>query len=174
MELQGKLSKDDMQFVEFFKNDDNLEELYTRAYQHEMVGPKWTTIDDISDTHISMTSAWSEPTDGVQRLIAELAELDPDMVTSYMYEEEQPDVSGVYVYKGSEVYDGYEDDADEIHEVAVNYLEGFKESLDEDGDYTDESWDIWHDGISMTLEEHKQEFLANTLDELLADEKEDA
>jgi hypothetical protein len=142
------------------------EEMYTRAWQHEHIGPKWTHIEDIDDDGMLLTSAWSDPTMGVEWLIGELAKVDPDLVTIYTYEEEQPAFFGVYVYKGTEVYDGYEDEWDDIIFEMKNEFPEFAEAQDEDGDITDEGWEIFHENIWEFLNDNADRFITETLETL--------
>lgn len=93
------------------------------SWNHENIGPKWTTIEYIEDNHINMTSAWSAPTEGVEWLVAQLASVDPNLITTYTYIEEQPSFAGFYVYHGAEMYDGYEDEWEDILYVLEQNVE---------------------------------------------------
>jgi len=146
------------------------EEIHTRSWQHDHIGPKWTTIDDIDDESMSLTSAWSAPTDGVEWLIRELSSVQPDLITVYSYQEEQPDFAGIYVYEGEDVYDGYEDDFDEIRWVLEQKVEGLVDMKDEDGDYTEEGWDLFHENVWGVLEDCGSQFVDDTI-QCIYDEK---
>lgn len=148
------------------------EEIHTRSWQHDHVGPKWTTIDDIDDEGMSLTSAWSAPTDGVEWLIRELSSVQPDLITVYSYQEEQPDFAGIYVYEGEDMYDGYEDDFDDIRWVLEQKVDGLVDMKDEDGDYTEEGWDLFHENVWEVLNDTQDEFLVAVMENLKENKEE--
>lgn len=145
----------------------SLDETHTRAWQHEYIGPKWTTIEDIDESGMTLTSAWSAPTEGVEWLINELTQVDPELITVYGYEEEQPAFFGAYVYEGNEIYDGYEDEWDDIVYLVSEEYEDFANGKDEDGEFTDEAWDIFHENVWELLNNNAEEFISTTLKSLL-------
>lgn len=139
-----------------------VDEIDTRAWQHENIGPKWTTIDDTDDTSIALTSAWVEPSLGVNWLISELASVDPELITAFSYSEEQPDFAGYYVYLGEEIVDGYEDDYDDIKCLLEESVEGLSDMKDGD-DYTEEGFDLFHENVWEVIENHGAKFIDETI-----------
>lgn len=151
------------------------DEMFTRMWQHEHVGPKWTSIEDIDVDmfSISMNSAWSSPDDGVNWLVSELAQVDPNLITIYTYQEEQPDFAGFYVYLGEELYDGYEDDYDDIKYLLENKVEGLSEMKDDDGDYTEEGWELFHDNVYEVIDEYGYGFIETIIEQIYEEEKDE-
>ena len=149
------------------------DETHILSWQHENVGPKWTTIDDVGDDYISMTSAWSSPDIGVQWLISELSKVDEKMITRYSYQEEQPDFAGRYLYVGDEMYDGNEDDWEDIVDLVEMKVEGLFELKDEDGELTEEWFDIFNENVYEVINDLDQEFFDDTLQSLYDAEKEE-
>ena len=149
------------------------EEMYTRTWQHDNVGPKWTHIEDLDEDEctVSMNSAWSQPEDGARWLVAQIAEVDPNVVAFFTYQEEQPDFCGCDVFFGEEVFDAFEIDHEEIKELLESRVDGLSDMKDEDGDYTDEGWDTFGDHVSEVLDDKIYEFIESTLDLIKMEEK---
>ena len=135
------------------------------SWTTENVGPKWCYIESADEDGMYGYSAWSWPEDGLSWLLEQLAEVDPNVVTTVTYEDEAPNFYGAYVYKGTEMYDGCEWEYEELLETFLHKNPEFKEHwdeeneewmCDEDGDMTeganeaedafrDEMYDIMHD-----------------------------
>ena len=103
-----------------FCDDPELEGL-TRDQMGEKVGAKWAYLTDADDCFMSFESAWSPVTTFVEEYVMKkVAEVDPEAVFAYSYEDEMPNFIGAYVYKGCELIDGEECDGDEIMEFVVS------------------------------------------------------
>ena len=150
------------------------DEMFTRSWQHDHIGPKWTHIEDLDeeDCTLSLTSAWSAPDDGVQWLVSQLAEVDDKLITVYTYREEQPDFAGCYVFLGEETYDGYEDDYEDIKYLVEDRVEELSEMKDEDGDYTEEGWEVFHENIFEVIDDCEYTFSTEVIDQIYAEEAE--
>jgi len=97
----------------------------------ENVGSKWCNLTDWDDSGIHGYSAWDAPVEGLQRLLNILSVEDPNMVTTFTYEDEMPNFIGAYVYEGNDLIDGAQDDSDEITDWVI--------AMSEDLDASD--WD---------------------------------
>jgi hypothetical protein len=119
-----------------------------------VIGPKWCYIQDYDFNHevpyMQCMSAWSAPTEGLEEILEILEQYDEKIVATIRYEDEMPNFVGWYVYEGSELYDGCEDDEEEIREaifakfpeIAVHWDDDNDEwQCDEDGDMTDEAYE---------------------------------
>ena len=97
----------------------------------ENVGSKWCNLTDWDNDSIHGYSAWDAPVEGLQRLLNILSVEDPNMVTTFTYEDEMPNFIGAYVYEGNDLIDGAQDDSDEITDWVI--------AMSEDLDASD--WD---------------------------------
>jgi hypothetical protein len=87
----------------------------------EKVGAKWAYLTEADDFSMSFYSAWSAITPFVEQYVMpKVAEVDPNAVFVYSYEDEMPNFIGAYVYEGCELIDGEECDGDEILEFIVS------------------------------------------------------
>jgi len=102
-----------------FCDDPDLEGL-TREQMGEKVGAKWAYLTDADDYFMSFYSAWSPVTTFVEEYVmTKVAEVDPEAVFTFSYEDEMPNFIGAYVYKGCELIDGEEFDGEEILEFII-------------------------------------------------------
>jgi len=108
------------------------------------VGPKWCHIEDFDIDHLQGYSAWSAPIQGLETLLEDLAQYDPEMITTIQYEDEYALFVGQYTYQGSEIADGIEYEWDEIVEEIIAATDELEE-----GDYNYET--------SEWINEEKQE-----------------
>ena len=163
--LRQRLSKDN--YFSDLMNDGSIpsDEIYTRAWQYEYVGPKWTTIEDIHECGMTLTSAWSAPTIGVEWLINELSQIQDDLITVYTYEEECPDFYGIYIYKGNVIYDGYERDSEDI-EYEVEDKIPVLATMREDDSYTDEGMELFSEHVWDVINAEQESFITETLLEI--------
>lgn len=67
------------------------------AWTTEHIGPKWSYIEeyDDSDGRMNIMSAWSAPTEGVEKLMSMIGEVDPNVLAFLSYEDEMPNFIGV-------------------------------------------------------------------------------
>jgi len=105
----------------------------------ENVGPKWCYIQDFDEDGFSGYSAWSAPETGLQWIIDQLIVHDPNLITSFYYDDEMPNFYGAYVWQGNECYDGFEDDHDDLMYRVFEEYPDLKEKWNEDTEeWTDE------------------------------------
>jgi len=163
-ELTDRLIKDD---YEYWMGDlwvyeggpVNSEDVRDYSWTLEHVGPKWCYIQDFDDEGFSGYSAWSAPETGLQWILDQLVEVDPNLITSFYYDDEMPNFYGAYVYEGNECYDGFEDDHDDMMErIWVQHPDlkekwNEEEELWEDDDAEEEFREIMYDVIHDTQSE---------------------
>ena len=161
-------------FVEGDVTYDNVKQ-YEWTCEH--IGPKWCYIEDHSfesdDVFLQTESAWSPPEQGMIKLLEILTEIDPNIVTTLTYEDEMPNFIGAYVYKGTEIVDGAEDDSNEIVEYVLDGNPELREHwdedtddwvTDEDGNYTEAS-----EEASDTYQEVLYEWISIRQDEIITE-----
>jgi hypothetical protein len=139
----------DIWFGYLFTNEDISKEM-TETYEwtRNNIGPKWCYIDNIDEDGFSTVSAWSAPEIGLEKLLQILEQYDPNMITTFKYEDEMPNFFGCYVYKGSEMIDGREDEDEEIHEMMLNNVDGLITHWNpEEEEFTEEGYDIWNEKV---------------------------
>jgi len=126
------------------------------------MGPKWCYFEDYDDTGFYTSSAWSYPAEGIQWLLSQLAEVDPNIITSVSYQDESPNFAGVWVYEGAEEYDGYEESWDEIRDRIMKQNPELYEGWDEDDeDWKDEHYqDLFNDNLWSSIDDAQWEFAA--------------
>ena len=90
---------------------------WTAEIQTNMVGPKWSLIDDVAENQMYTTSAWGPPVEFCQNLYTELKKIDPYVEISMTYEDEFPNFVGAYVINEEGEF-GEDLDWDEIVERA--------------------------------------------------------
>lgn len=184
-ELSGRLREMEYGrkwFADLFVDGEDLkyEDVEQYAWTTEFIGPKWCYIEDCNfddeTPYMMCESAWSAPEEGLCLLLDELVKLDPNIVTTFTYEDEMPNFIGWSVYDGTDLYDGCEDDDEEIRDFIFSKHPHLKEhwdesndewATDENGDMTDESYaaedeyrdimyecisDMQGDGVRTTLE----------------------
>jgi hypothetical protein len=130
------------------------------SWTTSFVGPKWCYIEDYDDgeysVYINTESAWSPPTDGLERLLDILVEYDPNIIATITYTDEGLGFAGWYVYQGNEVVDGLEDDYDEIMSAILS--DDDYNHLAEHWDWDESDWKTDEDGeMSEETEEARDE-----------------
>lgn len=131
------------------------EDVRQYSWTTEHIGPKWCYIQDFEEDYFNGYSAWIAPEEGLVKLLEELKQLDPDIVTSIQYEDEMPNFVGWSVYKGSEMEDGCEWDEYEIREEIFWAYPNLKEHWDEEN----EEWKCDEDGnITEEADQAADEF----------------
>ena len=91
---------------------DEAPEEYDRGWVLDNIGAKWVYSeydhsDDCNTIHLHLTSAWSVPTQMLEKLAKVLSEIKSDCYISGTYEDESYDPCGAFVYAGD--YDDIED-----------------------------------------------------------------
>jgi hypothetical protein len=150
---------------------DNLEDV-DREFMTEKVGAKWAYAQDW-DTHgMSMYSAWRQPEEFVEYVVASVAEVDPESIAIFTYEDEMPNFIGASVYCGGDLYDAEEIDDEQIRD---NLLRLYKE-LEEQWDSVEEEWqdegELYFEHIFEYIDQWQNEFIDDTLQQINEDKNE--
>ena len=163
-------------FVDNKEGSPTLDEVRQYSWTTEEIGPKWCYIQDFDEESFHGYSAWSEPTPALEWILSQLAPLDPQMITSITHEDEMPNFIGAYVYKGTEIVDGAEDDGNEIVEYVLDGNPELKEHwdedtddwvTDEDGNYTEaseEASDTYNEVLYEWISIRQDEIITETLE----------
>jgi hypothetical protein len=160
-------------FVDGAEGSPTYEETEQYSWTTENIGPKWCYFEDYDEDGFSCTSAWSAPEQGLIKLLEILEEYDPNMITTFQYEDEAPNFFGAYVYEGSELYDGREDDDEEIRELIEGLHPEITEHWDEENEeWSDEGRDIWHDNIWSDIGDVQCEVIDGILESIKQDREE--
>ena len=168
-------------FSDIFVDGDEL--TYDEAGQYswtlENIGPKWCYLEDYSaadgDVYFNGEAAWSAPEEGLVKLLEILEEHDPNIITSMTYEDEMPNFVGVYVYQGSECYDGFEDEWEELRDRVIAESETLTpESWDEDEDdwVDDEARDTFQEEMWEIIGDSQWQIIHECVDQIKEDQKE--
>ena len=162
----------------FVEGDLTYDDVEQYSWTTEHIGPKWCYIEDSDvegETPYFVTdSAWAQPETGLVKLLEVLEPLDNNLVTTISYEDEMPNFIGWSVYTGSEMYDGREDDSEEIQEFMFDKNPNLKEHWDEDNDdwMTDEETGDYTEDAERASEEYQEllyEFISDMNSEGIAD-----
>lgn len=130
----------------------------------ENIGPKWSYIEDRGDDFLNITSAWEYPQAGIEWLIEQLAEVDPDVLVYVTYEDEMPNFFGCWFFNKDGIIDGCEWDSDEIKELMHEVYPELAE-LNEEED-SDKYWDIWSENIWELCNEKQYEVYQSIIEDL--------
>ncbi len=120
------------------------------------IGPKWCYVEDMEDDYMSGESAWSAPEQGIETIISELSELDPEMITIFTYEDEMPNFFGIGIYEGADLVDGFEDEYDDLIQRAIS---SHPDELDGNWNAEEECW----------MNEEAEEFFYDVQYEIMGD-----
>ena len=132
----------------FVSKDLPYEELELRGYNIDHMGAKWNYFDDMDNDQFQITSAWDSPSEGIQKVIDELADVCSNFLTISTYEDEFPNFIGIQIWKGKKLIEDEMIHWDRIIEIAQ---EKFPEELggqwvEDDGDWkTEEANEFWQD-----------------------------
>ena len=145
-ELYSRIRKSD-EHTEWFSDLWGLDQEISNQYNWmtENVGPKWCYFEDRGDDFINLTSAWSYPQAGIEWLIEQLAEADPDVLAYVTYEDEMPNFFGCWFFDKNGIVDGCEWDDEEINEMMRDTVPELAELNEEE--QSDEYWSLWGDNI---------------------------
>ena len=142
----------------FVEGDLTYEETEKYEWTTANIGPKWCYFEDYSaekgDVYFTGESAWSAPTEGLQKLLGILVEYDPKIITSICYEDEGPNFFGVEIYDGEEMYDGSEYSYEETIEFVIKDSERLtEESYDTETEewIDEEAEDIFNEEMYETI-----------------------
>lgn len=154
-------------FVDGEEGSPTYEEAGQYTFTHEYVGPKWCYFEEFGEDYFTMESAWSWPETGVEWVFEQVGKVDPDFVAYVTYEDECPNFAGVYVYNNDGVYDGFEDDYEEIRQYMMENVEGLAEEWnEEDEEFSDEGQDLYSEMIWETISDYQMDFVHSTLQDL--------
>ena len=164
----------------FVEGDLTYEETEKYEWTTANIGPKWCyfedRVTDENDVYFTGESAWSAPTEGLQKLLSILVEYDPKIITSICYEDEGPNFFGVEIYDGEEMYDGCE----YSYEATIKLVIEDSEQLTEDSYNTeteewvdDEAEDIFNEEMWETIS-NVQYSLIGECEELIKESQNDA
>lgn len=164
----------------FVEGDLTYEETEKYEWTTANIGPKWCyfedRVTDENDVYFTGESAWSAPTEGLQKLLGILVEYDPKIITSICYEDEGPNFFGVEIYDGEEMYDGCEYSYEETIDLVIKD----SEQLTEDSYNTeteewvdDEAEDIFNEEMWETIS-NVQYSLIGECEELIKESQNDA
>jgi len=168
-------------FSDIFVDGDELTYEQTEQYSWtlENIGPKWCYFEDYSaaegDVYFNGEAAWSPPEEGLVKLLEILEEHDPNIITSMTYEDEMPNFVGVYVYQGSECYDGFEDEWEELRDRVIAESETLTpESWDEEEDdwADDEARDTFQEEMWEIIGDSQWQIIHECVEQLKEDQKE--
>ena len=133
------------------------------SWTTENLGPKWCYITDFDEDGCQGYSAWSPPEQGLNWILAQMAEVDPKMITEFTYEDEGPNFFGAYVYEGEEMVDGAEWDWDELITLVIkdnSELEG--KYNEEDQEFIDdESQDLFYEVMWETVHDEQTRIISD-------------
>ena len=140
----------------FVEGDLTYEETEKYEWTTANIGPKWCyfedRVTDENDVYFTGESAWSAPTEGLQKLLGILVEYDPKIITSICYEDEGPNFFGVEIYDGEEMYDGSEYSYEETIDLVIKDSERLTEESYVDDEWIDEeSEDVFHEEMWETI-----------------------
>ena len=164
----------------FVEGDLTYEETEKYEWTTANIGPKWCYFEDYSaekgDVYFTGESAWSAPTEGLQKLLGILVEYDPKIITSICYEDEGPNFAGMSIFEGDEMVDGSEYDWDEIREQVINDSDRLNDdSYDEDTEtwVDDEAEDIFQEEMWETINDWQMALINSTVELLLEEQEEE-
>jgi hypothetical protein len=131
----------------FVSKETPYEMLERRDWNIDNTGAKWNYFDDMDDDQFQITSAWDSPSEGIKRVIDELAEVCNDFLTISTYEDEFPNFIGIQIWKGNEFIEDEMISWDAIVEHAQDKFPELDGQWDEEeGDWkTEEAQDFWQD-----------------------------
>lgn len=133
------------------------------SWTTENLGPKWCYITDFDEDGCQGYSAWFVPEQGLNWILAQMAEVDPKMITEFTYEDEGPNFFGAYVYEGGEMVDGAEWDWDELITLVIkdnSELEG--KYNEEDQEFIDdESQDLFYEVMWETVHDEQTRIISD-------------
>ena len=141
------------------------EEEWTYDKQCDLVGPKWSHVEDYSGDHLTTVSAWGYPLAGVGSLLKLLSQWDPYVTASVAYADEMPNFFGktkVILNNDGEPWQvaEIEFDYDDLILYAVSTVEELKDKWDhEKEEWKDEESQDHFSDIMYDLINDMQEIL---------------
>ena len=151
----------------FVEGDLTYEQTSKYEWTTANIGPKWCYLEDFDEDSMHGTSAWCYPEEGIIKLLEILYELDPFLITSVTYEDENPNFVGCSIFEGSVQIDGLEYDYEEIIEVVIGASEILNEDSwnSDDGEWVDdEAEDVFQEELWETLHISMMEVITPTVE----------
>jgi len=181
LELCGRLEKENYEYWmgDLWVYEDgpvSKEDVRQYSWTTENIGPKWCYIQEFDEDGCYGYSAWSWPEDGLNWILKQLTEVDPNLITSISYDDEMPNFYGTYTYDGTELYDGFEEDFDELRQRVVKdnpELEGKWNEDDEEWE-DDESQDIFHEVMYETMHDAQDADITDNVKYILEGREEES
>lgn len=163
----------------FVEGDLTYEMTEQYSWTTEHIGPKWCYFEDYdaddAEPYFNGEAAWSAPEEGLVKLLEILEEYDPNIITSMTYEDEMPNFVGVYVYEGSECYDGFEDEWEELRDRVIAESETLTEeswNADEDEWADEEAEDTFRDEMWEVIGDSQWELISECVEQIKSDQQE--
>ena len=131
----------------FVSKETPYEMLERRDWNIDNTGAKWNYFEDMDNDQFQITSAWDSPSEGIKKVIDELAEVCNDFLTISTYEDEVPNFIGIQIWKGNEFIEDEMISWDAIVEHAQDKFPELDDQWDEEeGDWkTEKAQDFWQD-----------------------------
>jgi len=141
LELCGRMEKENYEYWmgDMWVYEDgpvSTDDVRQYSWTTENIGPKWCYIQEFDEDSCYGYSAWSWPEQGLNWILEQLSELDPNLITSVSFDDEMPNFFGTYTYDGADLYDGFEDDYEELQERIFQEHPHLREKWDSD----EEEW----------------------------------
>ena len=138
----------------------------------KVIGPKWSYLEDYGDDFMSLTSAWSAPLDGIDWVVQQIAEVDPNVIARVTYEDEFPNFFGAALYTADGQYDIEEWDDGELRTMLLEEHPEMAEHWDEDEEECDdEYWDMYQEHCWEKVNDVQNDAIVDML-KCIEDEKE--
>jgi hypothetical protein len=106
----------------------------TYSWNIEHMGAKWAYLEDADEEGFRIMSAWGVPTDAVEFIVKELAEVDPDVRAEITAEDEMPNWVYAAVVDSDGIYDAEEWQWEEIIEHLRDTYTEISSGWDEEND----------------------------------------
>lgn len=150
-------------FVDGKEGSPTYEESEKYEWTTTNIGPKWCYVEDFGDDYFHLVSAWSVPYEGINWLLQELETVDENLVAEVVYEDEMPNFFGAYIWANGGVFDELEYDSEETERLMEENFPELAELRDEDGEFTEEGYELWSDNIWEIVSNTQHQWTMETL-----------
>lgn len=148
----------------FLKSD--LSEV-TRSEMCDFCGAKWAYASDFDETGMRINSAWSPVREFVEWIAEGLAEVDPEAIIQYTYEDEMPNFIGAEVYTNGELEDAVEDSWEDILERLLEENQELREVWDSEGEEWTDDGDLIHEYLWEYIDSWQHRFITDVVNFIL-------
>lgn len=150
------------------------EEGQDRNWFIDNVGAKWCYLEDVGESYVSTTSAWSVPFDFAAAMCKKLNEKFPNTFAVLSYEDEAYNFVGVGVVDESGVDEVEELDSDEVWETFAEQTDNVvpEDGIWDNDDLIDQFYDWlpdWLGNTASTQKQYYEEYLVNIKEEEAAE-----